>query len=189
MTGNDIVDLNIARVPSGEKKLRFLKKIFTSGEQEIIHSGEVGIWSLWAMKEATYKAHHRRFDMPRSFEPKKIEVSVIKSGHNSVLAKGLYNGYTYWGSGILTSEYVHFNVTCIPQNPTYIELRSSTQDIKDRLKQLVSKKTGLNIEHITIVKNKNFIPKIFFKTRPLNLPFSISHHGKYAAFSFQLINY
>jgi len=189
VTGNDIVDLEIAKVPTGEKRLRFLDKIFTFQEQEIIDSGKVGIWTLWAMKEATYKAHHRRFDLPRSFEPKKIEVSIISSAHTYIEAMGLYNGYTYWGSGSLTSEYVHFSATCNLEDPINTEVQPSTCDIKNRLKQLVSEKTGINIEDISLVKNRNLIPQLHYKNKGLSLPFSISHHGKYAAISYQLINY
>jgi phosphopantetheinyl transferase (holo-ACP synthase) len=78
VTGNDIVDLRSANIPCGIKGERFLQKIFTGEEQEIINSGRVGVWVLWAMKEAVYKAHHRRFNLPRSFNPKGIQVNIWK---------------------------------------------------------------------------------------------------------------
>jgi len=64
VTGNDIVDLDLATYPSGNKRLRLLDKIFTRGEQELLDCGVAGMWAIWAMKEATYKAHHRRFNLP-----------------------------------------------------------------------------------------------------------------------------
>lgn len=189
MTGNDIVDLNFARVPLGERRSRFLNKIFTRAEQEIINSRGCDIWSLWAMKEAIYKAHHRRFDLPRNFDPKQIEVNIISSSNISIQACGLYKGYTYWGNGDLTSEYIHFSASCNPLNPIITEVQQSASAIKNRFKLLVSEKMSLNTEEISIVKNQNLIPQLFYKNKLLNLPFSLSHHGKYAAFSFQLINY
>lgn len=189
MTGNDIVDLKFARVPLGEKRMRFLEKLFTPGEKDIIDHGEVGIWSIWAMKEAIYKAHHRRFDLSRSFDPKKIEVSKISAAQDFLEARGEYEAHTYWGSGNLTSEYVHFNATCNPGNTINTEVHQFGIDIKNRLKQLIAEKLKLDIKEISIVKNKNNIPQLYYKNKFLNLPFSISHHGKFAAFSCQLINY
>lgn len=189
MTGNDIVDLNIAQVYHGDRRQRFLDKIFTSREQEIINSGGSEIWLLWAMKEAVYKAHHRRFDLHRSFDPKKIEVNMINSSKISVEARGLYDGHTYWGNGDLTSEYVHINASCDPLEPVISEVHSSASAVRNRLKLLISEKLGLNLCDISIVKNQNFIPQLTYKYRLLDIPFSISHHGEFAAFSFQLINY
>ncbi|HSP40038.1 MAG TPA: 4'-phosphopantetheinyl transferase superfamily protein [Gillisia sp.] len=190
MNGNDIVDLKIAKIPLGIKGTRFLDKIFSSPEQEIIKNGRVGVWAIWAMKEAVYKAHHRRYNLPRSFDPKKIHVCIGDVTQNIVFANGEYLGYDYLGRGVITSEYVHFTATCFPQTQMFSEIfNSSSINIKTQLKLAISNKLNLETEEMEIVKNNNFIPQIRFGKYELNLPFSISHHGKFSAFSFQLINY
>lgn len=189
MTGNDIVDLNIAKIFRGERRVRFIQKVFTSPELEIINSGEAGIWSLWAIKEAIYKAHHRRFDLPRYFDPKLIEVAVYKAGENSFMAEGKYNGFRYLGSGNLTAEYVHFTASCNPAEFIFLEIHPSSLNIKARLIQLVAERLKLDIKDIFLAKNDKLIPQLYYKNKDLKLPFSISQHGKFSAISFQLINY
>lgn len=189
MAGNDIVDLDLAREPLGEKRLRFIQKVFTPREQEVILSGEAGLWAIWAMKEAIYKAHHRRFDLPRSYQPKRIEVAINMTRPDIAAAQGEYDGHTYWGSGILTSGYLHFTASCNQEIFIFQEVHPISVDIKHRLIDLISKKTGLRIDDISAGKRDHNIPQLYYKNKLLQLPFSISHHGKYAGFSFQLINY
>ena len=60
MIGNDIIDLSYAAKTSSWQHPRFLDKLFSSFEIEMIETSEnkfVSIWKLWAMKEAGYKAY------------------------------------------------------------------------------------------------------------------------------------
>lgn len=189
VNGNDIVDLKIATIPGGFKRSRFLDKIFSRDEQELICNGRVGVWAIWAMKEAVYKAHHRRFNLPRSFAPKGIRVHIREVSENSIKAEAEYLNYVYFGKGILTPDYIHFTATCFPKDQLYSEIHNTSVQIKNQLKQVISEKLGLEKEDLDIVKDKNYIPQLSYRNANLNLPFSISHHGNYAAFSFQLINY
>ena len=70
MVGNDIVDLYEASQASNWQRPRFLDKLFSEQEQAYINSAENAftmVWQLWSMKEATYKAHQRRFSIPRKY--------------------------------------------------------------------------------------------------------------------------
>lgn len=189
MTGNDIVDLDFATYPCGNKRLRLLDKIFTRREQELLDCGVAGMWAIWAMKEATYKAHHRRFNLPRRFDPKIIEVKSFEPIKDVLNARAAYDGYDYWGKGLLTSEYIHFTASCFPGEFMFHEIHSVTVDIKTRLKDCVALKMIILSNDISMVKNVHSIPQLFYKKEQINLPFSISHHGRFNAFSFQLINY
>lgn len=70
--GNDIVDLSDA--DSSFPEAAFLKRVFTAGEQKLIHSSEERtlVWSLWAAKEASYKAFSSIHKIP--FQWKSFEV-------------------------------------------------------------------------------------------------------------------
>lgn len=185
MTGNDIIDLKIAHLPKGEKRLRFIQKIFTLREQESIKSGS-NVWHFWAMKEAVYKAHHRRYDLPRKFDPKLIEITINK---DCTLAEGLYSGNKYLGNGKRTLDYIHFSASCIPGEFLYKEVHPASVDINARLIQVISEKLGIDKNYMVLRKNENLIPQILYRNEALQVPFSISHHGRFKAISFQLINY
>lgn len=189
MTGNDIVDLRSANFPDGTRGPRFLQKIFSPGEVALIRKDQAGMWALWAMKEAVYKAHQRRFKRPRSFDPKNIHLRMGNIGANHLLINASYHGYDYIGSGIETPDYIHFTATCHPREKIFQEIFSSSVEIKTKLKLEISKKTGLVYEDLEVVKDSNFIPHLKYQNSLLRLPFSISHHGNFAAFSFQLMNY
>lgn len=190
MTGNDIVDLKTAQLPGGLKRSRFLDKIFSAEEQDLINIERAGVWPLWAMKEAVYKAHHRKFNLSRSFDPKGIKINIWEDSKNSIIARAKYLDHDYLGRGILTSDYVHVTATGFPQEQIYSEIHNSTgTHITSQFKKAISKKLNLEVIDLAIVKDKNLIPHLYYRKSNLNIPFSISHHGNYAAFSYQLINY
>lgn len=192
MIGNDIVDLTIARNSSlSTREYRFHNKIFSKEEIEIINKDTVSAWAIWAMKEAVYKAHHRRFNLPRYFDPKAIAVHISKVSDNLISAGATYRDHKYWGRGRVTLDYVHFTATSFPLEQMFnSKIFSDTSiNVKTRFKKAVSSKLGLEFHELDIVKDQNFIPHLRYEKVNLNLPFSISHHGKFAAFSFQLMNY
>ena len=60
MIGTDIIDIVEAKKTSNWERPRFLEKLFTSNEQQLIHNSEnkfVMVWRLWSMKEAAYKLY------------------------------------------------------------------------------------------------------------------------------------
>ena len=57
--GNDVVDLKDPENIGKNRDDRFLCRVFTAGERELIASvpsPDTLLWSLWAAKEAAYKA-------------------------------------------------------------------------------------------------------------------------------------
>ena len=58
MIGNDIVCLSTANQSKHVGSKRFLNKVFTYEEQELIANScyaNISIWELWAAKESAYK--------------------------------------------------------------------------------------------------------------------------------------
>ncbi|NMH28978.1 4'-phosphopantetheinyl transferase family protein [Flavobacterium silvaticum] len=75
MIGNDVIDLDLASRQSNWKRPRFLDKLFTGFEKELILSSadpEKKVWDLWSRKEAAYKIVNRetgeRLFNPTAFE-------------------------------------------------------------------------------------------------------------------------
>lgn len=57
--GNDIVNLNDPNARKKSANIRFLNRVFTPNERKLIDRASVpdsAVWSIWAAKEAAYKA-------------------------------------------------------------------------------------------------------------------------------------
>ncbi len=73
--GNDIVDLDLAKIQSNWKRKGYLDKIFTKKEQSFIFKSknqEDMVWQLWSRKESVYKIIIQKGGI-RGYYPIKIE--------------------------------------------------------------------------------------------------------------------
>lgn len=192
MIGNDIIDLKLA-AERDPLRPRFMDKVFTEGEQEIIFLNEKPVnqaWLLWAMKESAYKAHQRRFSLPRNFNPLAPQCKIFSLTPTSVLGEVQIGNDNYKAFGELNTNFILSNATALPENQK-VEWENiwGSEDLKKRLLLKISASYGWDIKTIGIEKDKNFIPVITHRNRPVPIPFSLSHHGKFAAFSLALMNY
>jgi len=87
MIGNDIVDIAEARQRSNWQRPRFLDKLFTLQEQQLIQNSDnsfLMVWRLWSMKESAYKLytqlHPSRFYNPKQFECRRSMIYKEKWG-------------------------------------------------------------------------------------------------------------
>jgi phosphopantetheinyl transferase (holo-ACP synthase) len=84
MIGNDIVDLQLAKLQSNWQRPRFIEKIFTKEEQDFIKIAQnpaLEIWKLWSRKEAAYKIYNRETGI-RGYFPWKLECSISVTPSN-----------------------------------------------------------------------------------------------------------
>lgn len=68
--GTDVVDLADPRTADRHSDARFLQRVFTSSEQELICNAAAArceVWSLWAAKEAAYKVASKLRGSPPVF--------------------------------------------------------------------------------------------------------------------------
>lgn len=191
MIGNDIVDLEVARAQSNWKRNGFLQKIFTTREQEyILKAAEPDrmVWLLWAMKEAAYKAHQRRFDLPRFFSPNKFSGTLLDQKETSVLGSVSFDAHTYQTRAHFNSELVHC-VASYKRRQKYItRITNPSEEIKTAI--IKDYAYYLNIsEELKLVKNKNFIPCLSNAGSIIPANFSLSHHGKFSAYAIELTIY
>lgn len=151
MLGNDIVDLNLAKIQSNWQRKGYLDKIFNANEKLLIFSAENPdrmVWLLWSMKEAAYKIHNRKTGI-REYAPKKLACSLLLEAD---LTLGIVNidEVLYFTKSSINSAYLH-------------TISSSIQHQLDEIK-------------ISIYEFP-YHPLNFKDTKPV----CVSHHGKYLA--------
>lgn len=184
MIGNDIIDLNVSLAVKKAENFRFLRKIFSQDEILEIRKSrnpELMLWQCWSMKEAAYKAHQREFKLPRKLNPLSYNCS-LHSGGNSGTVK--IDHQIYIIKTEIGPDYIHSmvnsseNIQKVYYNQSYSERE---------LIQKIALELGLDYAYISIVKDSHGIPSIFLEKNKKSLPFSLSHHGSFTAFSIPLI--
>jgi len=189
MIGNDIVDLHLAAVQSNWNRNRFLDKVFTKEEQDLIFSSKTPfkmVWLLWSMKESVYKVHVQQTSK-RFFNPKKLQCKLTSETEGLIEI----NGNRFMTKSQVNTNFIH-TVAGLKNNKkmlsTTFKLNGSSYPIqhKESYKKLIdkiSKKWKLPSYDIHIKKNKAGIPKLYLNSKELKIPFSISHHGYYGAYA------
>lgn len=189
MIGNDIVDFNTAALQSNWHRRGFLEKLFSENEQDLILNSEFPerrLWLLWAMKEATYKAHQRRFKLPRSFDPKQFNCEIIAGDNTSVFGKIQIRDYNYYTQTFIGKDYLHCIASQFQQNETVQKTLSHSTGIRKELILAVAELKKLPQAKISIEKDRNFIPYLTCDGFAINCDFSLSHHGNFSAFALSL---
>jgi len=98
LIGNDIIDLEIPISPNW-KSPRYLNKLFSSAEQEVIIKSDkptIILRLFWSFKEAAYKAHQRRFNLPRKYNPLDFQCEIISEEKNNIQGIVKINSQTYF---------------------------------------------------------------------------------------------
>lgn len=181
MIGNDVIDLSLAKIESNWQRKGFLKKLFSNDEQQLIleasNSFEM-VWRLWSMKEAAYKIFTQQHNM-RFFAPKKFECKLTQGFKGEVC----YRGQQFHTSSIINTQYIFTKAGLSKEKNSYSEMISPDQ-IDTKIKNKLNVLTGLNISGIEQIKSRNGAPSYYYKTTLLTSSCSITHHGKYGAYSF-----
>jgi len=193
MSGNDIVDIQTAAKENNWKRCGYLEKIFIPAEQRyILGSPDPGqmVWRLWSMKESACKVHMRQRG-ERRFTPLKFQCTVYNDDSGSVVTADGH--YQYNTSTIHTEEYI-YSIACpcnkrsypltnrcfaIPANKVY----EQQQFIYAMIITEYARLTGKKREQLSLIKNTLNIPSLFCREENLLIPVSITHHGRFAAFT------
>lgn len=187
MIGNDIVDLAEAKQKSNLERPRFLDKLFTLKEQQLIQTSEdpfLMVWRLWSMKEAAYKLyiqlHPNRF-----YNPKRFECEI-----NDLAGKVNYKDFTCFTNTKLTAQYilsearlVDVNITseCVKLNASSPKLQSAR--VKNSLLSKIAEQYSILKTDLKLIKSEFGIPSVYQNSKKLQISISISHHGNYGAFA------
>ena len=153
MIGNDVVDLQLAKIESNWRRIGFVDKIFTKNEQIFLFLSEnieISIWNLWSRKEAAYKIWNRQTS-ERKFNPIQFECKNI------------------FGNDVVQFE-----------NIIYF---TNTQILESHIHSIaVTKKSDLNrikfISNNIKISKENNIPFLINKNQKKEI-ISKSNHGKF----------
>lgn len=188
MIGNDIVDLAEAQLNSNWQRPRFLDKLFTSKEQEVICKSEnpfMMVWRLWSMKEAAYKLFIQ-LQPSRFYSPKQFECDI--EGSNGKVNYKTFECYT---KTKITRQYVlseaRLSIAEIASKTEEIRSNSSKSQsvaVKALLLSVISKEFNIVKEDLNLVKSEFGIPSVYHLSKKLDLGVSITHHGCYGAYAY-----
>ncbi|WP_168194554.1 4'-phosphopantetheinyl transferase family protein [Antarcticibacterium arcticum] len=193
MIGNDIVDLRLAAVESDPMRQRFLDKVFTKREQAVIFNASKPLkqlWLLWTMKEAAYKAHQRRFSLTRKFNPLVQQCVILSQSGDSASGEVKIGTRVYHITSIYNEKYIHSLASINPGATNFLwEILPSSADLRKDFLLDISQQYGIPAYSLAIEKDRNFVPVLMYKNKTFPIAFSFSKHGKFGAFSRELMNY
>lgn len=196
MIGNDIVDRGRAKRDSNWQRSGFLNKLFTPSEQQLIQKAsdpECLVWTLWSMKESAYKATTRKTGR-RVFNPRKISCTLETWSDGAVDGFVIYEE-EYRTRSLITPDYIAsiaFSVHELSAPDQVIipferidHQHQSAQLRTSILEHYTANSSGLE-KNLRVGSDKNGSPILAVENllqEIINIPISISHHGRYGAFS------
>lgn len=188
MVGNDIVDINETRRATNWGRRGFVQKIFTPNEQSIINASTdpfTTVWQLWSMKESAYKVFIQAGGN-RFFNPTKIEcnLTALKNGQvkidtmTLITATSINSNYIF-STAKLNNSGIKTRIFQLAKN----NIKQQSYIIHQHILNDFAKNNHLNCKALSIQKSKTGVPIIYYKNKPVNTSLSITHHGKYGAYS------
>ncbi|WP_109300928.1 4'-phosphopantetheinyl transferase superfamily protein [Aquimarina sp. AU474] len=179
MIGNDIVDLRLARYESDWQRKGWLQKICTKAEQYHIlnaENPELLVWEYWSRKEATYKAHQRRFPFKPKYNP--VDYECVKNRVN-------IEGFSYVTKTQCTQDWVYSIASIVPVKYTSLVL-DDYELARKGLVRFVSETFSVDPTQVSIFKDTYRIPHLIINSVIKDLNFSITNHGLFSAFIIDL---
>lgn len=188
MIGNDIIDIHETRTSTNWNRVGFTEKIFTSKERSIIADSAdpfTAVWRLWSMKESAYKIFIQGGGKP-FFNPTKLECNF----HSSKKGVVKIDTRIIETSTIINSDYI-FSTAVINYadiDTSIFQLNESNSKYQsDFMRQQVlndfAVSHSLHGGDLKIQKTKAGVPKIHYRNNLLDASLSITHHGKFGAYS------
>lgn len=185
MIGNDIVDLKQAEKDSNWKRPRFLDKVFTEEEQQLILNSDTPsqiVWLFWSMKEAAYKIYVQQF-AKRFFNPKKLKCSLISFEKGTVIIENK----SYFTTSEITEDFIYtvatLNKKTAFESSCFILENTNYKTQSDSLKNTFLDSFSNEKAFLKIKKNQLGVPQLFYKNEAVKQSFSLTHHGVYGAYA------
>lgn len=152
---------------------------------------------LWSCKESVYKIMLRK-GYQDAFVPKLFESNSVLCRQNKIntgiITQTLFNNNIFYCKSTATDMYVHTIASSI-KTPLY-QIQHSVQSApgssQDDISKLtyhnllksVSKQYKLSLNRLSIKKDSNGKPFLYFDDTIFNIPFSVSHDDIFISFAF-----
>ena len=164
--GNDIVDLNLAKIESNWQRKGFLEKQFTQKEQDEILSSEnpfLKVWLFWSMKEAAYKCYTQKFK-ERFFAPQKFECTAISKDRGTVV----FEENTFYTVSIFNALYISTIAREKKEETVICSAIGLPSEIDLDLKIKLAAETGVSAEGYREKKNNYWCATFLLSRRIIN---------------------
>jgi len=209
--GNDIVDLADIETRGKGNDCRFLSRVLTGGEREMLRPGGQDrlLWLFWAAKETAFKAASRVME-DLSFIPRRFEVSLATSEAvfpkgRPALLRGLVEtpGPPVYVEACLCPDYVHvigatdadalkeviFGHHLLADKADGSPGQTSSREARWAAASALAGRLGLEPSEIEIKRRPLTAGRLGppFPCRqdiPLPYDLSLSHHGRFVAYAF-----
>ncbi|WP_158795681.1 4'-phosphopantetheinyl transferase superfamily protein [Pedobacter sp. L105] len=177
MIGNDLVDLEQARLDSNWRREGYLAKIYTLKEQELIlqsPSSDTTLWLLWTMKEACYKIVNRMTGV-RQFSPLSFVCQDLLTDDIQATGRVRYKKHEYITRSTVSDQLIH---SIAVSRITYFKNLKSHFLANDQayLQKFNRLSTGYRL-----IKTTSGLPELIHSVTGNRHAVSVSHHGKYLA--------
>ncbi len=209
LVGNDVVDLSVDGAAARWEDERFLGKVFTESEREVVRRAAVPavvLWSLWACKEAAYKVV-RKLNPDAGFVPRRFPVGLLLSKDLS-MARGRVktsfgaipvrveagDGFVHvlarWGGAPswdgIACRVLEMDLPATCRSP-YRSARFASMRIRQVVREHLSERLGCRVDRIQVVRPESNRglgpPAVQVAGAPVDIDISMSHDGRFLAFA------
>jgi phosphopantetheinyl transferase (holo-ACP synthase) len=202
--GNDVVDL---RHPANAKKsrdFRYLKKILTDVEIELVGDAEnpdKALWSLWACKETAFKVISKSYT-GLSFLPRHWSVQLnqcdgmFKEGEVTIPGVGAVfvqlrspDDYVHCigANNLPDLNNIIWGIESLPKSATAEEVEPSLF-VRDCLSRRLADVYQLNFREMEVRRAKKGSelqpPYLYYENKKTSFDISLSHDGQFVAYAF-----
>lgn len=188
MIGNDVIDLALAFENKNWKSERFRSKLFSETEKHLILQNkkpQFMVWLLWSMKEAAYKAHQRRFNLKRRYNPRDFKCFLEKTSSFEAIGSVRIGEAGYITQSFFDLKKIHSLASASNMlKPEFRLFEASSEIMKSGFLSHFSKTKNWTNPKLQLQKNTEGIPYLYAGSEALQVPFSFSHHGKFSGYAF-----
>lgn len=192
MLGNDVVDLADPETAPGAQHVRFDERVFGPAERVGIRTAaapELARWTLWAAKEAAYKALHRR-DPALRFAPRRLRATWVGADAVRVVYRAARLAVRVHASGsaihaLATEEGDAAPVVYALQALSGAE-EASPRALSQGARRLAARLLAARLsvpESALVFAKCDGAPVLWLHGAPAPLLLSLSHHGRWVAFA------
>jgi phosphopantetheine--protein transferase-like protein len=201
--GNDVVDLKDPENIGKSRDDRFLGRVFTAGERELIASvpsPDTLLWSLWAAKEAAYKAVSSADPAVCSI-PHRYRVVLEAEDATRKIVRLAGKVITPRGELVLevavSADWVHAlaagaeeALKRLCRRVKRLEGRKGAVNpsafVRGALLREIARRLDCPVGDLSVVKNPDGLgaPRVLFRGDLLAAEVSLSHDGRFVAFAF-----
>jgi len=210
MVGNDVVDLGDRETQPGSLHPRFDQRVFTTDEQQLIATDRCSNrlrWMLWASKESAYKLVKRE-NPSIVFSPRAFEVVLQRARMSHQPPAAVKTGETCGLAGIAQVHH-QGHAVCVEIRQHGDAIHAVATRSWDRITKLISAvgTTGpypsstvrdlarhhlapmleATPDELEVVSGPDRIPALRIGRERLPGFMSLSHHGRFVAFSYAQI--